>query len=284
MRRRLQSYLVFLMLASLLIQCSPDDPRKPKPQSYHQLDSLNALLLKELSKSRVVMFSDPYPGHTTYSRCVTSLLECWFDRIQRSPSDTLLPHKLALALELGQPGETVLDDYLKSGDRYPLMRFLIDEQAKFGADAYLTRQLSVDYLQFCDRLRVIRTRIESLNRQNPSRLISLEILGPESEPPYGYLDVRGKPRQQLIAMKMRWDASIGDRETSSHLARYLSQHVNDKALVFSGWSHMLPRFQGWIFPGAWIGFLAGATKCLSVSNVSHSTEPGFRPANRRIQT
>lgn len=119
------------------------------------------------------------------------------------------------------------------------MRFLIDEQAKFGADAYLTRQLSVDYLQFCDRLRVIRTRIESLNRQNPSRLISLEILGPESEPPYGYLDVRGKPRQQLIAMKMRWDASIGDRETSSHLARYLSQHVNDKALVFSGWSHML---------------------------------------------
>lgn len=238
MHRKSQRYLVLLMLAFLAIQCAPDDPRQPKPQAYHHLDSLNVLLLKELSKSRVVMFGDPYPGHITYSRCVTSLLESWLNRLQQSPSDTPLPNELALSLELGQPGEMILSDYLRTGDRYPLMRFLVDEQAKFGVDAYLTRQLSVDYLQFCDRLRAIRARIDSLNRQNPSLSILLEILGPEPEPPYGYLDIRSKPRQALNAIKTRWDASIRDRETSSHLAGYLTQHPNDKVLVFSGGIHM----------------------------------------------
>ncbi|MCX6143192.1 MAG: hypothetical protein NTZ35_08230 [Ignavibacteriales bacterium] len=230
--------LVSLMLAFLLIQCAPDDPRRPKPQAYHHLDSLNTLLVRELSKSRVVMFGDSYPGHITNSRCVTSLLEYWLNRLQQNPSDTSLPHKLALALELGQQGEMILNDFLKTGDRYPLMRFLIDEQAKFGSDAYLTKQLSVDYLQFCDRLRVIKTTIDSLIRLNPSLTLSLEILGPESDPPYGYQDVRSKPRQHLYAMKSQWDAAVRDRETSSRLMRYLAQHPNHKVLVFTRGTHM----------------------------------------------
>jgi hypothetical protein len=232
-------FLVFVILGFLAIQCTPDDPRQPKPQAYHHLDSLNTLLISELSKTRVVMFGDSYPGHITYSRCVTSFLECWLSRLQQSPRNTVLPRKLALALELGQAGETILNDYLTRGDRYPLMRFLIDEQMKFGSDAYVTRLLFVDYLQFCDRLRSIRTRIDSLNRQDPSLSISLEILGPEPNPPYRFSDVRSKPRQQFDAMKSQWDAGPRDRETSTRLTHYLAQHPSHKVLVFSRGTHVL---------------------------------------------
>ena len=238
MPHRLHRCVVLLLFAFLALQCKPDDPRRPKPQAYHQLDSLNVLLVRELNKSRVVMFGDSQPGHITNSRCVTSLLEYWLNRLQQNPSDTTLPHKIALALELGQKGGMILNDYLRTGDRYPLMRFLIDEQATFGSDTYLTRQLSVDYLQFCDRLRLIKARIDSLNQQDSSLSISLEILGPEPEPPSGYRDMRSNARQYFDTMKSHWDADTRDRETSSRLTQYLTQHPNDKMLVFSWGIHM----------------------------------------------
>ncbi|MFH0989487.1 MAG: hypothetical protein V1799_05655 [bacterium] len=238
MHLRLQMYLILLLLTCIFIDCSSDDPQHRKPQAYHQLGSLNALLLKELSKSRVVMFYDSYPGHITFSHCVTTFLESWLNRLQQSPSDTVLPRTLFLALELGQPGESNLNEYLRTGDRYPLMRFLVDEEEKYGRDVYLTRRLSVDYLQFCERLRLVRIRIDSLNRQYPNISISLNILGPEAEPPYSYLDIRSKSRDEFITMKLHWDAFKRDSESSSRLAQYLVQHPNHKLLVFSNSMHL----------------------------------------------
>ena len=227
------------MLAFLAIQCSPNDPRRPKPQAYHHLDSLNTLLVRELSKSRVVMFGDSYPGHITYSRCVTSFLEYWLHRLQQSPSDTTLPHKIALALEVGQRGETVLNEFVRTGDRYPLIRYVVDEEEKFGSDVYHARPPSADYIQFCDRLRQIEIKIDSLNRQDPDLSISLEILGPEPQPPSGYIGMRRSARQYFDSMRSQWDADTRDRETSSHLAQYLTQHPDKKILVFSKATHML---------------------------------------------
>jgi hypothetical protein len=228
-----------MILALFAIQCSPDDPRRPKPQAYHHLDSLNVLLARELSKNRVVMFGDSYPGHISNSRCVTSFLEYWLNGLQQNPSDTTLPHKIALALELGQHGEMVLNDYVRTGDRYPLIRFLVDEEEKFGSDAYHTRSPSSDYLQFCDRIRLIKLKIDTLNRQTPGFSISLEILGPEPQPPNGYTEMRRSARQYFDSMRSQWDADTRDRETSSHLAQYLTQHPDEKILVFSKGAHML---------------------------------------------
>lgn len=238
LKEKLRVLTVLLALGVILVQCSPDDPRRPKPQVHHQLDSLNALLLKELSKRRVVMIGDSYPGHITYSSCVTSFLESWLDRLQHTPSDTAMPRRLALALELGQPGEMILCDYLRTGDRYPLIRFLVDEQAKFDFDTYRTRQLSVDYLQFCERLRQVRNRIDSLNGRLPDVSVSLDILGPEPDPPYSYSDVRSKSRQEFNAVKSRWDTSERDQEVSLRLTKYLAQHPNQKLLVFSSSAHL----------------------------------------------
>ena len=239
MKEPLRMLAVILALALVFVQCSPDDPRRPKPQAVHQLDSLNALMFKELTRGRVVMFADAYAGHITYSRCVTSFLKSWLDRLQQTPSDTGLPRNLALALELGQSGEKVLNEYMKTGDRYLLMRFLIDEQAKFNFDKYLTRQLSADYLEFCEGLREVRARIDSLNVHHPGLAVSLDILGPEPEPPYSYLDVQRRPQREFYALKSHWDAVERDRQTSMRLVDYLARNPSHKLLVFCGWMHLI---------------------------------------------
>jgi hypothetical protein len=238
MFRRMPGRLAPLLLIFLLVQCSTNDPRNPKPQTFHDGGSLDSLLLKTLSAKRVVMLGDSYPGHASCSRLVTSFLEVWLDRLQHNPHDTTLPRNIALALELGRAGETVLNEYLKTGDRYPLMRFLIDEQEHFESDAYITRSLSTDYLQFCEGLRLVKTRVDSVNRRFPELSVSFEILGPEPELPYTYLDVCTKSRQEIIALKSRWDASQRGMKISSYLVQYLSLHPDHKLMVFVSSNHL----------------------------------------------
>lgn len=239
MHRNLMKYLALLAPVVLLIQCTSRFPKPPDPQAYLPFDSLDSLMVRELSSHRVVMFGNSYPGHITYSSLVTSFLESWLDRIQNSTNDTTVPHKLTLALELGQLGEAALNDYLKNGDRYALIRFLIDEQAKFGMDTYGTRDLSVDYVQFCERLRLVHARVDSLNRLLPGLSVSLDILGPEPDPPYALIDVRIRSRQAFLAMKSKWDLFERDRETSSRLVQYISQHPDHRVLICSSSFHSM---------------------------------------------
>ena len=195
----------------------------------------------------------------TYSRCLTSFLGFWVDQLQQSPADTTLPRHVALALELGQPGVATLKEYLRTGDRYPLLRFLVDEQAKFNGDRYRTRELSIDYLQFCERLRLVSTRIDSLTRRPMNPAISLDILGPEPEPPYGALEIRITPRQNFNMTKSRWDSFERDRLTSLNLTQYLAAHPGTKLLVFSASSHTLRDSNNGIFLARQLDSLVGRT-------------------------
>jgi hypothetical protein len=231
-------YLLFLISAFLLIQCAPDDPRHPVAQSFHSLDSLNSILLRQLETHRVVMLADAQPGHIAYSSCVSSFLRTWLDCLQRAQVDTTIPRKLLLVLELGQSGATAVNHYLKTGDRNLLIRFLIDEQAKFKLDAYLTRNLSVDYLQFCEELRVLCERSDLLNRKNPANRILIDVAGFEPDPPYSHLDIRTKTRQQILSMKAQWDRTQRDAKSAPQLVGYLAEHPQSKVLYFTSALHL----------------------------------------------
>ena len=244
------------IFASVLVQCSRH-PQEPKPLALHPAEQLNVLILKELSTKRVVFFGDAYPGHITYSRCLTSFLGFWLDRLQQYPADTTVPRQVALALELGQPGADILNEYLRTGDRYPLLRFLIDEQMKFNGDMYRTRELSVDYVQFCERLRLVKMRVDSLNHQSANYAISLDVIGPEPEPPYGALEIRGTPRQDFNKTKSRWDAFERDRQTSSKLMHYLAGNPGARLLIFSAASHTLRTRGDGIFLAHYLDSLVG---------------------------
>ena len=237
MNRGLQQYFISLIVVFLFVQCSPEDPRHPRIQAIHHLDSLNALLLKELSNKRIVVFGDMSRGDVVYDRCVTAFLEYWLDSLQSGRSNAVPPRRLTLALELGELGARALNDYLRTGDRYVLMRFLIDEKARLGIGSNRTWALSVNYLQFYERLRLIRMRIDTLNRQCAGDSVFFEIVGPEPDPPYSMFDIRSKSQGEFWAMKSHWDANERDRETSMRLMQYLSRHPDHTILVFSGLMH-----------------------------------------------
>ena len=231
--------LLVLVLSFTFLQCSSDDEDRPKPQAYHHADSLNAILMKELRAKTVVMLSDLYPGHIMYSQCVASFLNSWLNQLQWNSSDSTIPRKIILALEMGSTREKELNDFLNTGDRYPLLRSLIDEQIKFDSDVYRSRILSADYLHFCDELRNLKDRIASLNAQNHIQSIALSVVGAEGEPPYTYMDYRSQSRTEFNAKHARWMAAERDRKSSMRVLQVLRETPADKMLVFSGARHLV---------------------------------------------
>lgn len=236
--RTTRAILIIVALSFLLVQCSRH-PTGPKPVQLHQLDSLDALLLKSLETHKVVIVSDALPAHCAYEQCIVSFLRSWLATIQHSPSDTTIPHSLILALDVCPDELAVLEEYCRSGDRFPLIRFLVDEQSKFGGDPLFSRPLSTDFVHFCDDLRSLRISVDSLNMSTMMYPASLQLAAGEPDPPYTYADVQVKPRREFLATKQRWDAAERCRLAAARVIRSCSDHPESRILFFANGLHAL---------------------------------------------
>lgn len=205
----------------------------------YPVDSLNVLLLNELSAKKVVMFGDAAHGHLTFERSITSFLNYWLDEVQRTPPRERMPRRIILALEMNSTFAKVMTDYFRSGDQLPLLRYFVDNATRYRSGTSFG--FSVDALQFYEELRHVFLRLDSLQRTEHSGPVSLQLLGPEVDPPITPQDRMNLSDTEFQEKQTMWFAHVRDVESSKNIIQALKENPDSRALVFYGTAHLVRR-------------------------------------------
>lgn len=207
--------LILAFFAVIMAGCSPS-------RSKYYSDP-GAYLVKQLASRRIVMLADfehsaPLPYHT-----LTSFLDKWADEVAAGQSND---RNLVLVLEADGRIVHNLDDFIATGNWRPL----IDYWLPFN---------TMEWLEFCDDLRGLTLRIDSLNAgRGASRRIRFCIIGGESS------DFLDDPRflSMSRAQGNRYFVNIRDSLSALNISAFLDSCTDMKAIVFYGTNHLIGSY------------------------------------------
>jgi hypothetical protein len=202
----------------------------------YPFDSLNALILQNLSIKKVVMLPDIYHGHIYFMNIVTDYLRYWIKEVVKHPNDLRIPHKLALFLEMTEEERNHVTDFIQSGDLSELFSFENDRDIKYGSDFF-----TVDHFKFVKALRDIKDNIRAIGETNPKIKLDLEILGAEASPPLTFETGHGMKSEEYQRINESWFVWERDRQSSAIITNYFKAHTDYRILVFIGNAHLIRR-------------------------------------------
>lgn len=223
---------LFIILCLYFCSCTPRKYPYNVEKTY-PYDSLNYILYDNLNHKKIVMLGDLIHGHGYYLNEVTSFLRYWIDQSINKPDDVQIPSKLFLFLEMNKEIEQVINTYFTTGDVFPLLSYMVDNNAKFGWNTF-----TIDYLQFLSDLRDICNEISRVNQGLSRHRLELRIVGPEADPPYSAEDIFKISQQEFQKKKIEWFALVRDRLSSKNIKTALDSNPDYKALIYYGSGHL----------------------------------------------
>ena len=215
----------------------------------HPFDSLNAILMDDLCRKKVVMIGDGHHEHGTYMRLVTGLLDHWVDALEAeqkrgsASGPGAVPHKLMLFLEANSEQIALELRSTRSGDVAPWLTSVLKPESEWGS---LPGGTSVDMVEYTSGLNRVLDRVARLNAGDSTHPYDLQIVGPEGVPPYKPFE-RGDTRNvaelrkkylEFQQTKFNWFAHERDQISSSGIRTALAEHPGYKGLVFYGTAHL----------------------------------------------
>jgi YVTN family beta-propeller protein len=224
----------------------------------HPFDSLNAILMDNLCRKKVVMIGDGYHEHGAYMRLVTGLLTHWVDTLESEQNAgrgvvtaygrSAVPRKVMLFLE-GDSEQVALQLHsMRNGNAAPWLARLLRLETEWG---HLIGGTSVDVVEYTMALNRIVDRVGRLNAKDPTHPYGFQIIGPEGVPPYKPFD-RGQTRdiaemrkkyQEFERIKFNWFAHERDQISASGIRKALVEYPDYKGVVFYGTAHLMRGMQ-----------------------------------------
>jgi YVTN family beta-propeller protein len=220
----------------------------------HPFDSLNAILMDNLCRKKVVMIGDGYHEHGAFMRLVTGLLNRWVDTLeaeQKGGASAVsangrneVPHKLMLFLEADSEETDLKLRSIRNGDATPWLARMLKLETEWG---HLPGGTSVDVVEYTTALNRILDRVARLNAKYPMHPYDFQIVGPEGIPPYKPFD-RGQTRDtaeirkkylEFERTKINWFAHERDQISSHGVWKALTEHPGYKGVVFYGTAHLM---------------------------------------------
>lgn len=226
--------------------------------AIHPFDSLNAILMDNICRKKVVMIGDGYHKHGTYMRLVTGLLNRWVDTLEAEHNNvarvgadngaSAVPHKLMLFLEPDSEHTALQLRSIRNGDVVPWLASVLKLEAEWG---HLIGGTSVDEVEYSASLNRITDRVSRLNAKNPNHPYDFQIICPEGVPPYkpfdrGQIRDTAEIRKKLLEWgrtKFNWFAHERDRISSRAIRKALIEHPGYKGVVFYGTAHLMRGMQ-----------------------------------------
>ncbi len=220
----------------------------------HPLDSLNAILMDNLCRKKVVMIGDGYHEHGAFMRLVTGLLNRWVDTLEAEQKAGAgaasangrieVPHKLMLFLEADSEELALKLRSIRNGDPAPWLASMLKLETEWG---HLIGGISVDVVEYTSILNRILDRVARLNVKDSTYPYDFKIIGPEGVPPYKPFD-RGQTRDtaeirkkylEFQRTKFNYFAHERDQISSRAIRKALTDHPDYKGVIFYGAGHLL---------------------------------------------
>jgi len=198
----------------------------------YPLDSLNNLVIHNLSVKRIVMLPDHYHGHGYYMGKVIDFLKFWIDYLQKDPGNQNNPHKLILFLEEGEPSIKAINEFIETGNLKRLIIFLFTKG--HGDPFYPT----IDEIKFYQQLKLIYTEVLTLNSRNKTMKTDLLLYGPESPPPCDKWNSKWTNEQECQRTVDLWFINDRDRLSSARIKDVMTEHPFHRGLIFYGSAHL----------------------------------------------
>jgi hypothetical protein len=176
-------------------------------------------VVRELSRSRIIMLGDFAHELPLSTQSLTSTLSIWLSMLEKGESGQ---NRLTLFLEEDSTIAGLVRQYLKSGDLNPLLDFLLPST-------------SIERLEFYADLRGITLRIDSMNRVLPSpKQIVFDVQGPEAFNVFDPMLLDSSDRvTRLFYVRER------DSLSAMNVIAYLKGRPEQKALMFYGSGHLI---------------------------------------------
>ena len=219
----------------------------------HPFDSLNAIMMDNLCRKKVVMIGDGQHEHGTFMRLATGLLNCWIDtleaeqnegvRVGSSTGTNEIPRKLLLFVESDSEQIALQLHSIRSGNTALWLKNIVKLETEWG---HRFGGVSVDNIEYTVILNSILDRIARLNAHDPSHPYDFQIIGPEGVPPYKPFD-RGQTRDTAEFRKkylefeqtgFNWFVHVRDTISSNGIRKALTEHPGYKGVVFYGGGHL----------------------------------------------
>ena len=208
-----------------------------KHENIYPYDSLNVLLYETCCTHKCILLADSYHGRGYYKERVISFLRYWLNKTIADSNYIKIPSKLILFLEIDKNVQENFCSYIKTGDSYSLLSFLMDKNVN-----YSTYFFTIDNLIFLYELRDINEEISKAN-QNRKNKIELRLIGSEANPPYNDEDIVKMSKEEFEKKRIVWFANERDRLSSMNIKNELDTDPDYKALIFYGSAHLLRGIQ-----------------------------------------
>jgi len=220
----------------------------------HPFDSLNAILMDNLCRKKVVMIGDGYHEHGAFMRLATGLLNRWVDTLEAEQKEgagvgtangrSAVPHRLMLFLEDDSEQLALKLRSIRNGNSALWLAAMLKLETEWGHKIGGT---SVDVVEYASTLNSILDRVAHLNAKGSAHPYDLQIVGPEGVPPYKPFE-RGQTRDtaeirkrylEWGRTKFNWFAHERDRISSRAIRKALTEHPDYKGVIFYGAGHLL---------------------------------------------
>jgi hypothetical protein len=218
---------------SITIQVFIDDPTPiNKVVNTYPIDSLNSLMMAEISARTIVMLADAYHGHNAYLKLVTDFLNYWLDQIQNDPANLNVPPKLCLVLENFPETGKIFNRFFETGNQDSLNQYLTEHYVK-----YSWLFATTDYIEFLYNLRDIYQTTQNLKKSGKN--IDLQFLYPERDCPFRLNVDSTLSESERKVKEFYWFADERDQIIANNITSYLKTHPDYKCLVFYGSPHLI---------------------------------------------
>ena len=172
----------------------------------------------ELQQKRVVALADFAHENAYPFQTVIQVLNHWLDDPNRTG------HSLTLGLEADTTTAQIAEAYMKSGDRQPLLDYLLPFT-------------SLERLEFYDDLRLFYLKLEKINStRQPTQQIQFRLAGFEPASLFSASQISSKDVTTL-------EAALKDRDNTiaKNVLEYLEDHPSNQLLLFYGMDHLRKR-------------------------------------------